>query len=71
MLQFTPVLRRPIVKPADWSVLARPTAGWSPSLPAGRTLKPMLMQPRKNVPVVKTTVLPNTSFPSPAMNILT
>ena len=37
---------------------ARPTAGPSPILPAGLTSSPILMQPRRNVPVARTTLLP-------------
>ena len=61
-----PVFSRPILKPALSMVLASPTAGSSPRRPAGLDVRPMLMQPRRNVPVVRTTESENILLPSSA-----
>ena len=55
-----PVLSRDTWKPSVSRVLARPMAGPSPILPAGLTSSPMLMLPRRNVPVASMTLLPET-----------
>lgn len=45
-------------------ILILPMAGLSPTLPAGIMVKPILMCPFKNVPVVITTLLEWTLVPS-------
>ena len=50
-----PVFSLPRLNCASSKVLAKPTAGPSPHLPAGRSVLPRNTVPRKNVPVVSTT----------------
>ena len=50
-----PVLSRPSAKPSRSSVRDRPSAGASPTRPAGVWRSPMWMRPRRKVPVVSTT----------------
>ena len=50
-----PVLRRPSANPSRSSVRDRPSAGASPTRPAGVWRSPIWMRPRRNVPVVSTT----------------
>ena len=59
-----PVLRRPSAKPARSSVRERPSAGASPTRPAGICRSPIWMSPRRNVPVVSTTAPAPNSRPS-------
>ena len=59
-----PVLSRPSAKPARSSVRESPTAGASPTRPAGICRSPIWIRPRKNVPVVSTTAPARTMRPS-------
>ena len=61
-----PVLRRPSAKPTRSSASDRPTAGASPTRPAGVCCSPIWMRPRRNVPVVSTTAPASTVRPSPS-----
>ena len=49
-----PVLSRPSAKPNRSSVSDRPSAGASPTRPAGVCCSPMWIRPRRKVPVVRT-----------------
>ena len=62
-----PVLSRPSAKPARSSVRDRPSAGASPTRPAGVWRSPMWMRPRRNVPVVSTTAPAPSSRPSASL----
>ena len=53
-----PVRNRSILKPSCSIVLAKPIDALSPILPAGRTFIPICISPLRNVPAVKTTLLP-------------
>ena len=55
---------RPSLNWRSSRVLARPTAGASPILPAGKDSVPKLMQPLRKVPVVRTTDSAATDDPS-------
>ena len=59
-----PVLSRPSAKPARSSVRERPSAGASPTRPAGICRSPIWMSPRRKVPVVSTTAPAPNSRPS-------
>ncbi len=61
-----PVFRRPIRKPMRSMVSAKPTAGPSPTRPAGMVLSPIWIRPRRKVPVVMTTAPATISRPSPS-----
>ena len=50
-----PVFSRPSLNPSLSRVLDSPVTASSPILPAGKTSRPMLMDPLRKVPVVKTT----------------
>ena len=59
-----PVLSRPSAKPIRSSVSDSPTAGASPTRPAGVCVSPTWIRPRRNVPVVSTTAPHDSSRPS-------
>ncbi len=50
-----PVFRRPRANPARSNDVDSPSAGASPTLPAGQFFSPRWISPRRNVPVVMTT----------------
>lgn len=60
-----PVLSLPNLKPAFSRVIASPIAGSSSMRPAGLLSRPILILPRKNVPVVIITALALITSPSP------
>lgn len=64
ILGGVPVFNRPIRSSSVSKLLANPIAGSSPILPAGRMSRPMLIWPRKNVPVVMITALAEICVPS-------
>ena len=66
-----PVLSLPSSNPHESSVSASPTAGSSPRRPAGMSRSPIWMTPRRNVPVVNTTVLANTCSCAAVMTPIT
>ena len=59
-----PVLSRPNGRPNPSSRSAILTDGFSPMRPPGCATSPIWITPRKNVPVVKMTVIARTSDPS-------
>ena len=59
-----PVLSRPSAKPSRSRVSDSPTAGASPTRPAGVWRSPMWIRPRRNVPVVSTAAPQASSRPS-------
>ena len=61
-----PVLSRPSAKPKRSSVAESPSAGCSPTRPAGILLSPIWISPRRNVPVVRTVAAAESRRP-PAM----
>ena len=62
-----PVFRRPRGNPKLSSRSAKGMAGLSPMRPPGRLTSPIWIRPRRNVPVVKTTVWDLISLPSGRM----
>ena len=59
-----PVFKRPSTTPIFSKVRESPSAGASPTRPAGICFSPIWMRPRKNVPVVRTTDAQDSSRPS-------
>src|SRR5262245_61077423 len=63
-----PVLSRPSANPSRCKVSDRPSAGASPTRPAGVCRSPMWMSPRRKVPVVSTTAPAPNSRPSASLS---